>query len=83
MSRPGLAASGPQREVFDSARVKGFLFSQRLLPERQRGLQLCPEGSSLRSLGALGGHKGNIRTRYTHTRGPVTWGKVGGRESDG
>lgn len=43
MSRPRLAASGPQREVFDSARVGGSLLTVAASRKTERALVL-PRG---------------------------------------
>lgn len=64
----------------NSARVGG-IFSQWLLPGRERGPQFCLEGSSLGSLGTWGRPGKGEGQVHSHTWASGT-GKVGGGERD-
>ena len=73
-----MSASDPQREVFvNSARVGGELFSQWILPARQRGPQFCPEGSSLGLSGGPGHPQGKVTAKCTPHVGQWHRGNLG------
>lgn len=66
MSRPGSAASGPQREVFDSARVRGSLLTAAAAKKTERA-PILPRGvifGAIWGTGAPGKGKDQV---HSHT----------------
>ena len=84
MSRPGLAANGPQREVFVNSATAGGYSSHGGCYQQAERAPVLPRGFFFGVTWGTGAPppQGKVRAKCTHTCGPVAQGKVGGREND-